>query len=151
MNTILKRTLLLSALLIAAVIWASESFQDRSLERLQDVDYGYTECILDMTVITEYSSSSTRVDNLEDIIDSYTDLRDSLRRTIATVEDADDDDVNDDRQEVIDLVLLAESSVETCNTFASLYAQLERNDDLLASSVSQISQAISNVQVTLGH
>ena len=151
MKTMLKRTLLVSALLIAVVIWASESFQDRSLERLQDVDYGYTQCVLDLNVITEYSSSSTRISQIEDLIDSYEDLRDSLRGTIASVEDADDDDVNDDRQEVIDLVLLAESSVETCNLFASLYAQLDRNDDLLASTVSQINEATANVQATFGN
>lgn len=151
MKTILKRTLLVSALLIAVIVWASESFQDRSLERLQDVDYGYTECILDLNVITEYSSSSSRIDNVEDLIDGYTDLRDALRRTIAAVEDSDADDVDDDRQTVIDLVLLAESNVETCNVFASLYAQLDRAEDLNTSSVSQVNEAISSVQATFGY
>ena len=144
----ISKVLFVLALLAAIVVYASESFQSKSLDRLQEADYALSECLYDMSVLEEYVSSDL-VDNVEDLIDTFEDTRDTVRDSIKTIEDNDADEVNDERDTVINLVLSIESSVGSCTAFVDLYESLQKIRDMSASTSLSVESTYSDFRIAL--
>ncbi|MCY3884341.1 MAG: hypothetical protein OXG24_05425 [Gammaproteobacteria bacterium] len=133
---------------LAVVVYASESFKGVTLSSLQVADYSFAECLNELETLTEYAASS-RVNNIEDLIDTYEDIQESLRDAIDTIEDTSATIVDDERESTMAVVLSMVSSSKICSNFVELYKNLEELDDYSAEIGAARTEATANLHVAL--